>query len=292
MDPEWAEKVSRVGDRIDTENATQDNLEEYVATKIYLHNYENVTDYELWIVFKEEFENFTTNTFKQLRVITRTRLRAHLLRRGVYVEKPSTKRHVSDVLFSLLQEEEQHAWTDDKLTEALTEIKPITTISLQDRLNSTFTGLVTSLSLGHVTPSATPSSPLRQASANPSTQTFLLSYAPALDATAQPAHETTPAATTQSAYKKIVTVAKVYTNGQKYDGSTSFDYKLTIFYNICKRSGLSREGYATAFPTMLKRLAEDHYYSSNLADKSFKDTCIHMRNFFKGPEYYQKNLTE
>jgi hypothetical protein len=113
-----------------------------------------------------------------------------------------------------------------------------------------------------------------------------------LDAIAQPAHETTPAATTQSAYKKIATVAKVYTNGQKYDRSTSFDYKLTIFYNICKRSGLPCEGYATAFPTMLKGLAEDHYYSSNLADKSFEDTCIYMRNFFEGPEYYQKNLTE
>jgi hypothetical protein len=87
-------------------------------------------------------------------------------------------------------------------------------------------------------------------------------------------------------------VAKVYTNKQKYNGSISFDYKLTIFYNICKRSGLPCEGYATVFPTMLKGLAEDHYYSSNLADKLFEDTCIYMRNFFKGPEYYQKNLTE
>jgi hypothetical protein len=127
---------------------------------------------------------------------------------------------------------------------------------------------------------------------NLSTQTFLLLYAPALAATAQPAHETTPAATTQSAYKEIATVAKVYTNRQKYDRSTSFDYKLTIFYNICKRSGLSRKRYATVFPTMLKGLAEDYYYSSNLADKSFEDTCIHIRNFFEGPEYYRKNLTE
>jgi hypothetical protein len=87
-------------------------------------------------------------------------------------------------------------------------------------------------------------------------------------------------------------VAKVYVDRQKYDGSTSFDYKLTIFYNICKRSGLPREGYATAFPTMLEGLAEDHYYSSNLADKLFKDTRIHIGNFFKGPEYYRKNLTE
>jgi hypothetical protein len=43
---------------------------------------------------------------------------------------------------------------------------------------------------------------------------------------------------------------------------------------------------------MLKRLAKKHYYSSNLADKSFENTYIHIQNFFKRPEYYQKNLTK
>jgi len=47
MDPVWAEKVSRLGDFIDTNNATQDELEEYVATKIYLHNYEDFSDRNL-----------------------------------------------------------------------------------------------------------------------------------------------------------------------------------------------------------------------------------------------------
>ena len=64
MDPEWAEKISRLGDRIDTENATQKDLEEYVVTKIYTHDYENFTDYNLWTIFKEEFENFTADNFR------------------------------------------------------------------------------------------------------------------------------------------------------------------------------------------------------------------------------------
>jgi hypothetical protein len=93
-------------------------------------------------------------------------------------------------------------------------------------------------------------------------------------------------------YKKIATVAKVYTDRQKYNRSTSFDYKLTIFYNICKRSGLPCKTYAIAFPTMLKGLAEEHYYSSNLTDRSFEYTCAYIQNFFERPEYYQKNLTE
>jgi hypothetical protein len=108
----------------------------------------------------------------------------------------------------------------------------------------------------------------------------------------QSAYETAPAATTQPVYKKIATVAKVYTDGQKYNRSTSFDYKLTIFYNICKRSGLPRKAYAITFLIMLKGLAEEHYYSSNLVDRSFEYTCAYMRNFFKGPEYYRKNLME
>jgi hypothetical protein len=81
-------------------------------------------------------------------------------------------------------------------------------------------------------------------------------------------------------------VAKVYTNKQKYNRFISFDYKLTIFYNICKRSGLFYKEYTTVFLIILKGLAEDHYYSNNLANKLFENTYIYIQNFFKGPEYY------
>ncbi len=87
-------------------------------------------------------------------------------------------------------------------------------------------------------------------------------------------------------YKEIATIAKVYTDGQKYNRTISFNYKLTIFYNIYKRSSLPHKGYITTFLIILKGLVEDHYYSSNLADKPFKDTYIYIQNFFKGPEYY------
>jgi len=51
-------------------------------------------------------------------------------------------------------------------------------------------------------------------------------------------------------------IIKIYIDNQKYNGvSNSFSFKLTIFYNICKRSGLLLEGYAVALPSMLKGLA-------------------------------------
>jgi len=56
--------------------------------------------------------------------------------------------------------------------------------------------------------------------------------------------------------KEVATIAKIYTDDQKYNGvSNSFNFKLTIFYNIYKRAGLPPKGYITAFPTILKGLA-------------------------------------
>ena len=67
---------------------------------------------------------------------------------------------------------------------------------------------------------------------------------------------------------------------------------MTIFYDIYNRAGLLPKGYMTAFPTILKGLAQTHYYNCSLSSKLFDATYTHMQNFFEGPEYYQKNLTE
>jgi len=56
--------------------------------------------------------------------------------------------------------------------------------------------------------------------------------------------------------KEAATIAKIYIDDQKYDGvSNSFNFKLTIFYNICKRASLPPKGYITVFLTILKGLA-------------------------------------
>jgi len=83
----------------------------------------------------------------------------------------------------------------------------------------------------------------------------------------------------------------MYTDNQKYSGvNKSFNYKLRIFYNICKRSRLPLAGYAKAFLTMLKGLAQDNYYNYKLSRRLFSNICTYFRNFFKGPSYYHKNL--
>jgi hypothetical protein len=77
--------------------------------------------------------------------------------------------------------------------------------------------------------------------------------------------------------KQAATVTKIYTDDQKYNRLTaSFDFKLTIFYNVYKRAGLPPEGYMTAFPTMLKGLAHDYYYNSNLLTRPFNEVYNHI----------------
>ena len=55
--------------------------------------------------------------------------------------------------------------------------------------------------------------------------------------------------------KEVAIIAKIYTDNQKYNKvNNSFNFKLTIFYNIYKRSGLPLKGYIMAFPSILKGL--------------------------------------
>ena len=69
--------------------------------------------------------------------------------------------------------------------------------------------------------------------------------------------------TVQASSKLILEVAKIYTEEQKYDGvNGSFDLKLAIFLDICQRVDLPASCLLRAFPTMLKGLALDHFYSN------------------------------
>jgi hypothetical protein len=55
--------------------------------------------------------------------------------------------------------------------------------------------------------------------------------------------------------KLIGEIAKIYYKVQKYNGTnSSFDYKLTIFLDICQRIELPEEALVRAFPTILKGL--------------------------------------
>ena len=81
-------------------------------------------------------------------------------------------------------------------------------------------------------------------------------------------------------------MAKIYTQDMKYNGTNgSFDHKLTIFEDVYQYVDLPQEDLMRAFPTMLKGLAQDHYYNTQLSKHTYVDACSRIRNFFEGPEY-------
>ena len=98
--------ASKYGYGIDADKATKDELVEFVETTIYLT--QDLTDNDLWYIFWEQFEGFTVESFKKIRTDLRSKLRRHLLKRGVYVGKRSNRVTISEQLFEVIQQEELH----------------------------------------------------------------------------------------------------------------------------------------------------------------------------------------
>ena len=55
----------------------------------------------------------------------------------------------------------------------------------------------------------------------------------------------------------------MYIEDNKYSGEDdNFDFKLTIFYDLYNRADMPQETKVKAYPTMLRGLALNHYYTN------------------------------
>ena len=108
MEIDWKERIAKYGYRIDLEITTNDDLMEYMETKIYLYTRHNLTDYLLWIVFQEDFKDFMPELFKQVQSGTRMGIHNYLIKRGVYITKHSNRYPLGRVLTDVLLEEEPY----------------------------------------------------------------------------------------------------------------------------------------------------------------------------------------
>jgi hypothetical protein len=146
MEEEWAAMASKYGYGIDADQASKEELIEFAQTTMYLH--EDLTDTDLWCAFQEQFKGFTIESFQKIRNDVRSKLRKHLIKRGVYVGKNSNRVTLSELLYKVLQQEEQPEWTDKDLESTIKELRePLLTKVMQDRLNPTHDGLATGLSV-------------------------------------------------------------------------------------------------------------------------------------------------
>lgn len=149
-----------------------------------------------------------------------------------------------------------------------------------------------------------PTGPTHQPHAGPSqqptTDSFLPSFGP-LQAppltNPSPLPFTLPvSATTVVGYgRELSNLAKLYTDEAKYSGEDdSFTFKLAIFHDICAQANIPHEAKLKAFPTMLKGLALDYYYSNISISGNviaFDEACYLTRAYFEGAEYKRSVLS-
>ncbi len=96
--------------------------------------------------------------------------------------------------------------------------------------------------------------------------------------------------------RELSNLAKIYTNNAKYSGrNNSFTFKLAIFHDIYSRADVLPEAKMKAFPTMLKGLALNYYYSNistSAIAMNFDRVCNSIRNYFEGAKYKQSVLSK
>ena len=75
--------------------------------------------------------------------------------------------------------------------------------------------------------------------------------------------------------QELSIIIKIYIEESKYrSNKNSFNFKLTIFYNIYGRANIPYKAKAKAFLIMLKGLVLDFFYLNNTINKSsFQDIC-------------------
>ena len=81
------ERIIKYSNGNNLETATDNNLAEYIETKIHLYTRYNFTDFLLWTAFQEDFKDFTLELFKQVQSKTRIEIHNYLIKRKVYIIK-------------------------------------------------------------------------------------------------------------------------------------------------------------------------------------------------------------
>ena len=82
--------------------------------------------------------------------------------------------------------------------------------------------------------------------------------------------------------KKLVLFNRIYKDEKKYGGiDNSFDYKLLLFYDKCKRAGLSKHAYIYKASIMLIKQIQSRFYKIHNMILIFDEFCENMRDYFE-----------
>lgn len=91
--------------------------------------------------------------------------------------------------------------------------------------------------------------------------------------------------------KELLNLAKMYTNDAKCSNHNDrFTFKLAIFHVIYSRADVPPKIKMKVFPTMVKGLALNYYYSNistSTIALNFDQIYNSIKNYFEGAEYKQ-----
>jgi hypothetical protein len=252
---------------------------EYLKFKLLEYEYYNFKDDDLWEQFKEDFKAVTEEILKGCSQPTIRKLRTFLRHQGVWIAKD---KHITVArsLYNTLHEEDQAQWSKEDILEHIKTNGPFNSYKLNKE-----SGITIDLSV------------------NPSKHTSIIDQdeagtmdqdeAGTMDRDESGA---TDAMQSKNYGKELANLAKLYTADAKYSGENdNFDYKLTIFLDLCGKASIPSPGLTQAYSTMLKGLALDHYYTNlknNPVGVPFNQLCNATRNYFEGPEYKRSVLQQ
>ena len=86
--------------------------------------------------------------------------------------------------------------------------------------------------------------------------------------------------------RDLATLAKMYTEESKYSGKdNNFNYKLTIFNDLCNRVGIPQKVKIKGFLIMLRGIALNFYYKNKATYTTFNSIYNAICSHFEGLEY-------
>ena len=286
---------------VDTQDI--DSVNEYLSFKLREYDFLDFKDDDLWEQFTGDFADFTEETFKNAAQGNIRKLRNLLRTRGVWIlrEKHTT---VAQSLYNTLQEKDLATWNIEEIMDCINRgdlfnsprIKcllrtPKSTAEdstkgkqpVTDQIHQLVQNYLPSI---HLPPANLPvmsSSPVNSPVNPPDTDI------PPVNLLNTDCNDIESNAQSKNHGKEIANLIKLYIDKAKYSGEKdNFDYKLTIFLDLCSKANVPQDGLNQAYSTMLRGLALDHYYTNlknNPLGVSFNQLCNATRNYFEGPEY-------
>ena len=202
---------------IDVKSSIKEDLIEFINIKIYDYTQDRIVDENLQYRFKEDFKDFTLETFNKVGQRQVQKLRIFLQCGGIRVEQNNPRLSIIRGVYNVLLKEEPYPQSAFELTQAVTELKlsDITSVFITSDVKNTRPGQEAS---GTVTDSGTGSRSGGLPDSKGGGDISDLNLSNPLSPSSETLNITNNSQVSLNA-RLIKEIAKIYTKEQKYDGT-------------------------------------------------------------------------